>query len=399
MFSKSKLLAAAISAAAAVLCSTGAYAVDAKGSVYGDIRYGLDYSDSSGPVSNGNDVGADTDLRDLNSVLGVKAAGGAGDVSVFGVFEMYIGAEYGSILSLDSTRQLFAGVNTPVGTISYGRMFTDYAKVGLAMDPFHNTSLASGFGGTAGSTQLLPALGAPTFNSFGLSPFMHGELPTVSLVGAGVQASQLAYVTPSFGGVTVNGAVFFDRADDSQTNGEESHDYAAGLAWRGMGINAGVQFVQMNDEVGQGTFLAAGGTNGSGNGDATATRVHGGYAGANFGVNASWERIDLQGLGAQDEDYMFVSGWFGVASGTRIAASYGMANETLDPASGASGEGTGTTVGVFHDVLENFTVHAGVSMFDLKDSVQSGTDAADDTYIAAVGASYKFDLGFTNVAR
>ena len=88
MLKMSKLLAGAIGAAAAVFCSTGALA-DSKGAVYGDIRYGLDFSDSSGPVSTGNDVGQDTDLRDLNSFLGVKASTGQGDIPVFGAYETY----------------------------------------------------------------------------------------------------------------------------------------------------------------------------------------------------------------------------------------------------------------------------------------------------------------------
>lgn len=397
MFKKSKLLAAAIGAAAAVLCSTGAYAVDAKGSVYGDIRYGLDFSDSSGPVSLGNDVGGDTDMRELNSHIGIKASGGVGSVSVFGVYESYIDQNLQSFLQVEGSRQVFAGVNTPAGTIAYGKMFTEYAKAGLAIDPFYNTSLASGFGGVAGSAVLLPGLGAPTYNSYGLAPQFVGETPFINgVLNAGVQANQLTYTTPSFGGVTVNGGVFFDEADDSSTNGQESHDYALGAAFGLFGVKAGVQWLQMNDEVGQGQFIGAGGTAGNGTGDATATRVHAAYGGGNFGVGASWERIDLQGAGVTDEDYLFVSGWFGVAQGTRLAASYGMVNEAVDPINGASAEGTGIQFGVFHDVIENFTVNAGASWYDLADNDVSGTNNADDTYIVSLGASYKFDLGFSN---
>lgn len=400
MFTKSKLLAAAISAAAAVLCSTGAYAVDAKGSVYGDIRYGLDFSDSSGPVSLGNDVGADTDMRELNSFIGVKASGGVGDISVFGVYESYIDQNLQAFLQLEASRQVYAGVNTPIGTIAYGRMFTDYAKAGIAIDPFYNTSLASAFGGTAGSAVLFPGLGAPTYNSYGQSPMFTGETPFINgLLNAGVQGNQLTYTTPSFGGVTVNGGVFFDEADDSNTNGQEAHDYAFGTSVNLFGVKAGAQFLFVNDEVGQSAFIGAGGTNGSGNGDAMATRLHASYGGSNFGVGVSAERVDLQGAGAADEDYLFVSGWFGVTQGTRIAATWGMTNETLEPLNGSSAEGTGIQLGVFHDVIENFTVHAGGSMYDLKENDQSGTFNADDTYIVSVGASYKFDLGFTNVGK
>lgn len=395
MFTKNTLLAGAVAAAAAFL-SAGAWAVDARGSVYGDIRYGLDYSDSSGPVSNGNDVGSDTDLRDLNSYIGIKASGEVGDVRVFGMYETYVSGEYAAILSFQSQRQLYAGVTTGVGTVAYGRMITDYAQAGIAVDPFYNTSLASANGGPAGTTSLSPGAVPPTFNSFGISPLFTGDTPVLATIGAGTQGQQLTYTTPSMMGVTVNSAVFFDRADDSQTTGEESHDYGIGAAWRGMGITAGVQFLQVNDEVGSGTFIGAAGTAGNGTGDATATRLHGSYAGSNFGFGLSAERIDLQGAGVTDEDYLFASGWFGVMRGTRLAASFGMVNEAVDVSTGASAEGTGTTLGVFHDVIENFTIHTGVTLLDLKDNDVSGPDAADDTFIVALGASYKFDLGFSN---
>jgi hypothetical protein len=293
------------------------------------------------------------------------------------------------LLSLEASRQTFAGVSTGLGTVTYGRMFTDYAKSGIAIDPFYNTALASANGGVAGSTAALGV--APTFTSYGISPFFTGEAPYLGALGSGVQPNQLAYESPNLFGLTFNGAVFFDRNDDSPTNagtGQESHDYGAGLAWNGMGITAGVQFLQVNDEVGGGQFIGALGAGGGGNGDATATRLHASYAAQRFGAAISAERIDLQGAGILDEDYYFASGWFGVMPGTRVAASVGMTNET-------GFEGTGMQVGVFHDVMENFTVHAGASMYDLhEDSVSGPGPAVDDSWIAALGASYKFELGF-----
>lgn len=391
MLNMSKLLAGAIGAAAAVFCSTAAFA-DSKGAVYGDIRYGLDYSDSSGPISNGNDVGPDTDLRDLNSFIGVKASSGQGDIRVFGAYETYVSGEYASILSFESQRQLYAGVATPFGTVTYGRMFTEYAKTGIALDPFYNTSLASGNGGAAGTNSLGTGVFPPGFTSYGLSPLWTGETPVLANLGAGVQAAQLAYESPTFFGATVNGMVLFDRNDDSATTGQENHDYGLGASWSGMGINAGVQWIQANDEVGAGTLLGACGTSGNGTCDSQATRVYAGYSAPRFGAAASYELIDLQGT--TNEEYYFLSGWFGVTQGTRVAASVGMNNETLDFATGGSSEGTGVQLGVFHDVIENFTVNAGASWYDLRDNDLSGTDNADDSWILAVGASYKFELGF-----
>ena len=240
------------------------------------------------------------------------------------------------------------------------------------------------------------------FTSYGLSPLWTGEAAQASPIfgingNTAAQDAQLAYESPTFFGVTLNGAVFFDRNDDSATGGQENHDYGLGAAWSGMGINAGVQWLQVNDDVGAPTFLGACGTSFNGTCETQATRVHAGYSAARWGVAGSYELIDLQGAGGAElpnEEYTFVSGWFGVTQGTRIAASVGMTNETLDPSSGASAEGTGVQVGVFHDVIDNFTVHAGGSWYDLKDNDQSGPDNADDTYIVALGASYKFELGF-----
>jgi hypothetical protein len=389
MLKMSKLLAGAIGAAAAIL-STGALA-DSKGSVYGDIRYGLDFSDSEGPVSDAGPVGADTDLRDLNSFVGVKASSGQGDLRIFGAYEMYVGAEDPNVFSTETQRQLYAGIASGFGTVAYGRMLTDYAKSGMALDPFQNTALASANGGPAGTATTFAGVSPPLFTSYGLSPLFTGEAPEIPVLGsAGVQASQLTYESPTMFGATVNGAVFFDRADDATTGGEESHDYGLGFTWSGMGLRAGMQWLQVNDEVGTGSFIGAFGNSGNGTGDASATRVHVAYAAPRFGAAVSAERIDLQGAGVLDEEYLYASGWFGVTAGTRVAASVGMTNESTF-------EGTGVQLGVFHDVIENFTVHAGASMFDLhEDSTNSPGPAVDDTYIVAVGASYKFDLGFSS---
>lgn len=402
MFTKSKLLAAAISAAAAVLCSTGAYAVDAKGSVYGDLRYGLDHSDSSGPNSDAADRGPDTDFRELNSFIGVKAAAGTADWSAFGAYESYVD---GALLGADTSRQKYIGVNTPFGTVAWGTMLTDYAKAGLAVDPFYNTSLASGVGGPPGSAgfPLLGGINAYTLTSFGLSPFLTGDLPlNLQALGATIaganQANQIAYTSPAMGGVTINAALFIDENDDSATGptGGESHDYGLGASWSMMGIKAGVQWLQINDNVGAGSFFTTPTTLTVGSLDSDALRLTAGYSGSNFGVNVSAERIDhhtVSGGQFPDEEYMLVSGWFGVASGTRLAASYGRTNET-------GFEGNGVQFGVFHDIVESFTVHAGASMYDLtEDQISGPGPAVDDTVTFALGASYKFDLGFTNVGK
>jgi predicted porin len=400
MLTKSKQLAGAIiGAAAAILCSSGAFAAEGKGSVFGDLRYGLDFSDSEGPVSDAADVGHDLDFRELNSYIGVKGSAGEGGWTAFGAYESYI---EGAVISADTSRQRYIGASSPFGTLTYGTMFTEYAKAGLAIDPFYNTSLANATGGVPGSVGLVAGgINAYSLVSFGLSPLLTGDItvniPLLGVAGGGIQSNQIAYTSPTMFGTTVNAAVFIDEADDSATGaaGGESHDYAAGASFSMMGINAGVQYLQINDEVGFGTFASTPGNLGSGL-ESNAVRLHGGYAASNFGANLSVERVDHVTVGggpAPDEEYLFLSGWFGVAKGIRLAGSVGMTNET-------GFEGTGVQFGVFHDVLENFTCHVGAAFYDLhEDQITGPGPAVDDTYVVAMGASYKFDLGFSSGNR
>ena len=384
-------------AAGALVASVGwgsaALAADSKAALYGDLRFGLDYSDSQGPVTTASGAEEDTDFRELNSFAGVKGSTTQDRLTAFGAYEFYLDGVLGPVLlgattNLMATRQAYVGVACEgLGTLSFGRMFTDYARSGLALDPFVNTSLANPFGGTPDAASLgILASGAP-YVSYGLSPLLTGEIGVATL-GA-IQGNQLAYASPSFGGVSFNAGVFIDENDDGTTGGgtdEESHDYAGGLSFNLAGISAGVQHLQMNDEVGGGTFIGAGGTGAGGTGDASATRLHAGFNQKAFGVNLSHELVDLQGVGANDEQYYYLSSWFGLGAATRLAASVGMTNETAF-------EGSGVQVGVFHDVIEGLTMHAGGSMYDLEDNSVSGPAAVDDTYTIALGASYKFQLG------
>jgi predicted porin len=345
MLKKSELLAGAVAAAAAVL-SSGVIAAEAKGAVYGDLRYAIDHSDSSGPVSDAFTIGPDQDFRELNGHFGIKGSVSQGSWSAFGVIERYADTAH----FLDINRQAYAGLSGPMGTISFGTMFTAYAKQGLAIDPFYNTSLASGAGGMAGSTgvSLAPLLAltyGSTYSSFGLSPLLTADVPggtrselLTLLAGAnaarygGVQENQLTYETPSIMGLTFNAGVFFDESDDAANNAGagEWHDYAVGATWSMNGITASIQHLQINDGGGTQTFLSTPGQFltvilGGGGLEADATRITAGYSAEQFGVNLSVEQVDNETLGGAqvpNEEYMMLSGWFGVAPGTRIAASW-----------------------------------------------------------------------------
>lgn len=370
MLTKSKLLAG-VAAAAALMGSTAVLAgeLDAKGSVYGDLRYALDFSDSNAQDNGLGATAQDTDLRDNNSYAGIKASVGEGELKAFAVYNVNLAND----VSAETTREGYFGVITGFGTITAGDQFTAYMMSAHNQDPFRNTSLASTNGAVP---DLASALG-----SYGQSVL------TAELLGGGLQANQVTYTSPSFAGVTVNAAWFIDEQADGTTGAQqESHDYGLGAAFNMGPINAGVQYLQINDEVGTGTLAALNGT-----GDGSATRVHASFAQPRFGVGVSLERLDEQGLGVLDQEYAFLSAWFGVTGNTRLAALAGMTNET-------GFEGTGVSLGVFHTVFENFTVWAGGSQHDRKvDTVNSGFAQvnSNDTYVVALGASYKFDLGFS----
>lgn len=338
MLKMSKLLAGAI-AAAAVCLSSGVSAAEMKGAAYVDLRYGLDYFEDSNSANP-----SDVNFENHGSFWGVKGSASQGGLTVFGAYERWLDADAQAFVDL--TRQSYAGVMTEFGTLQYGTFATAYMESGRKLDPFYAT-------GAAGVGQLSGTIFGG--QSHGLS-FL-----TTDLVGSGFVPNQLAYTSPSLFGATANVAVFFD--DTAGPN--EQDDYAAGVEWSGMGITAGAQYLEAN---GSNLALAE---------DEEAVRLYGGYSAQRFGAAVSAERHDL--MGAIDAEYLMASGWFGVLPGTRVAASASMENET-------GAEGQSFRVGVFHDVMDNFTTHVVYRNYNNTDSTQP------DDQVISLGASFKFEL-------
>lgn len=346
MLTKSKLLAG-VAAAAALMGSTAGLAgeLDAKGSLYGDLRYSLDYSED-----NSGTAGPTYNLTDNNSYWGVKASTTQGAVTVFGAYERFVDIDGQTVVEF--IRQGYVGVQSALGTVKYGQHATAYSEAGRKLDPFYNTTV-TGIGGL-GLGSIFAA-----GNSHGTSAAFNGDF-----IGSAYVPSMVSYQTPAFAGVTVNAAWVNDETGTS----DQDHTLGYGVEWNGMGITAGLQMIDDNN----GTWLAA---------DEEAARLYGGYAANRFGAGVSYERHDLT-AGVTDAEFLMLSGWFGVMPGTRIAASYGQENE-----SGA--EGNSIRLGVFHDVIENFTVWAAARRYD--EAVAANPDAD----VITLGASYKFDLGFS----
>lgn len=350
MLNKSKLLAGAVMA----VCSTGVLAGDGKGAVYGDIRWSLNAADAHAPAAV---TPRSETATNNNSYYGIKGSITEGQLTAFGGYERTLDND-GEVT--DATRQGYFGLKCDtLGTLQYGQFATAYMESGRKLDPFANTAVA----GIVGPT----AAGATT-NSHGLS------ILAAETFGAGFINNQVAYTTPSFGGLTVNAALFLD---ETVTGGEQDrdHDYGIGAEFRNSGLTVGVQALDINNAANFSSVATA------------STEVVRAYAGlnvANFGANVSVEKASLPGA---DADFIFASGWFGVTSATRLALAVGHENN----ATGGTGaaEGSSVSLGVFHDVMKNFTGWVAARRFDGKSDNSGLTDD-----VITLGASYKFNLGF-----
>lgn len=352
MFKKSLLLATAAAAAAASFAAPVS-AADVRAAAYADLRYGLDYFTDK-PSGNPPDI----NFENHGSYWGFKGSAEQNGITAFGGYERWLDAD-STNAGYDFQRQAYAGVKSGWGTVEYGTFATAYMESGRKLDPFYAT-------GAAG-------VGRPSFTyaggaSHGLSALTgDGNVFTSPSGGAGFVANQLAYTSPGIFGVTLNGAVMFD--DSTGTNSAD--DFAGGVEFNQWGITAGLQYLDANSAASN-TGLAQGNE---------AYRLYGGYAQKRFGAGVSAERID-RNASAIDQSYLMVSGWFGIMEGTRVAASYGMENET-------GAEGNSLRVGLFYDVLDNFTTSVVYRNFN---STQFAITGQPDDQVISLGATYKFEL-------
>jgi len=342
-----------ILAFAALVAATGASAGEAKGALYGDLRWSFDYAEDDSALP-----GPTYTTTDNNSVWGVKVSTIQGGVTAFGGYERFIDADEQSFVQHEVTRQAYLGVASFCGVFRVGKHATAYAESGRKYDPFFNTA-ASGIGGVG-------ALGgAIAGNSHGSSPNFNADF-----VGAAIVPDHIAYESPALMGLRGNLAFFTDESG----SGNQDHNYGAGLEFEREGLAVGVQFLDDN----AGTWLPAG---------SEAMRAHAAYGTASFGVGASWEALSLP-VTFDDQDYLMVSGWYGLWPATRVAASYGYEHHTNAP-------GESLRVGIFHDLIENLTLWAAFLRYDHQ--MQGATTVLQpDSDVITLGASYKFNLGFSS---
>ncbi len=364
MFKKSLLLVTAAAAAAASFAAPVS-AAEVKAAAYTDLRYGIDY------FNDRPNTGNPTDYNFVNhgSYWGAKGSTEQGGIVAFGGYERWLDAD--TVIGLDIVRQAYAGVKTAYGTLQYGTFASAYMESGRKLDPFYATGAAG-----VGQPGFLNVAGG---QSHGLSGLTSDVTTNVLILGGGGLGgfipNQIAYTSPSFAGVSVNAAVMID--DSSGNNAQD--DYAGGVEFNNWGITGGLQYLEANSDA---TAIPNTGLPE----DTEAYRVYGGFNQKRFGINVSAEKLDLNG-GTLDQQYLMVSGWFGVMEGTRVAASYGSENET-------GAEGTSLRAGLFYDVLDNFTTHIVYRNFN---STQYGITGQPDDQVVSLGATYKFELsGTTN---
>lgn len=325
--------------------ASGAGATEARGALYGDLRFSLDYAEDNsvapGPTYN---------FTDNNSIWGVKASTARGGVTVFGAYERFVEADEAALPGDVVTREAYLGVRSFCGTIKAGRHTTAYADAGRKLDPFFNTAVA-GATGVASGTALFGR-----GNSHGSSNLFNADY-----FGNAFVADHLSYESPAFMGVTGNAAIFMDETNDA----DPDHSYGAGAEFRGRGLTVGAQFIDSNMQWGA---------------DVEAARLYLGYAQDRFGVGASVEKIDFPG--PANANFLMLSGWYGLRADTRLAFSFGLEDDS-------GTEGDSLRAGVFHDVLENFSVWAAARRYNAR-------AAPVEADVFTLGASYKFSLGFSS---
>lgn len=337
----------AATAALAAVMAAPASALETRGALYGDLRLSLDFTEDGDDHT--------FTATDNQSIWGLKFSTERGGVRVFGAYERFIDADEPAVpgTPVEVTRLAYLGLASQCGTIKFGRHATTYSEVGRKLDPFYNTTVS-------GTDDALAAGSlAGGGNSHGTATGFNADA-----FGNAYVADHLAYESPALFGVRGNVALILDESG----TGDQDHDYGAGLEYAGDGVTAGAQFLDVN-----GANALTWGA------DLEAARFYAGYAQPRFGAGVSWERIDLPGTVTQN--YLLVSGWYGLRDDTRIAVSVGAEDDTPT-------EGDSLRAGLFHDVIENFTVWVAGRYYNRSDST------ALDANVVTLGASYKFSLGF-----
>lgn len=326
-------------------------AAQAEGKIYGQFNISVNEVDGSFATVDGNDFAGASQPQDGQSGdnnasrLGFQGENGQFfyavelglDVDVNG------GSADDSADGLAHTRHAFVGFNSSVGTFTFGRTNTAYKLAAQRLDPFYDTS-AVNFQGIASNQG----------GGYGLSNLANGWTN-----------NSIAYISPEFGGLTVNAGIYLQEQSD------ESHDYGIGVDYRLGDLSLGVQYLTVGADNVDGVV--------AGSGLIVDTALQGtvSYSTERFSVGLSAEQVDLRA--GDDRIYLFLGGEFALNEYLTLAASVGDVDQ-------GGGEGMGFTVGAYLDLIENFTLYGLYSQSDLDNAPASETD------VISVGVRYGFEI-------
>lgn len=305
-----KLLTTAI-AVAAGCASAPLYANE----VYGDIRLAI----------TSEDAGAGDNQKEVSNAsrVGLKGSYEIGEgVSALYHVEAGLDADSNGNDPMFTKRFAFAGLTGGFGTALIGTASSPYKMAGLAIDPFYDTSAGMADSGA----------------NYGLSGFTNGFFDNV-----------VAYITPSFSGLSANAVVVMD-----DTTGNDHH-FNWGVTYTNSGVTLGAQLLDVN-------------TPGS---ELEATRVVAGYKADMWSVGASMEQVSA----ATDTNYIYVAGTYNLTPETTLKASYG----------DVENEGNGYAVGVSHKLFKLTEVYVLYS--------DVNRDSLSDRSALSLGISQKFSIG------
>ncbi len=322
-------------------------AAQAEGKIYGQFNISVNEVDGVYNSVSGND------FADPNTQAAQDGQSGDNNASRLGFQgengQFFYAVELGLDVDdaaggLAHTRHAFVGFNSSVGTFTFGRTNSAYKLAAQRLDPFYDTS-AVNFQGISSNQG----------GGYGLSNLANGWTN-----------NSIAYISPEFGGLTVNAGVYLQESSD------EDHDFALGVDYRLGDLSLGLQYLTVGADNVDGVVAGAS--------DVVDTALQGtvSYSTETFSVGFSAEQVELRANG-EDRIYMFLAGEYALNEHLTLAASVGDVDQ-------GAGEGMGFTVGAYLDLIENFTLYGLYSQSDLDNNSISETD------VISVGVRYGFEI-------
>lgn len=358
----------AIAAAAALLFAGSAHAINTNITLDGQVGFSANYFD--------DDQGDNTNLHNNASRIGIEATASTGGYTGFARYErgmdMYnpnsdFSAGGGESFADDFVRQFYAGLATPYGRATVGRLRAAYARAGQRVDPFYDTSVA-GFTGVAGS--------------FGGQGANYG----VSNLANGFSDRVLELQSADYDGLQASATVYFDRS------GNNDNDYGVGISYareliQDQPFEVSLQYLEIRNEEISGIPFNSDASVGGSPGKSRNIRASGVYDLGFVALGANFERVDVD-RERRARYYYQGSGTVPLNEQLSIAASVAYLDfPTTGNNAPAPIGGLSATLGAFYEVINNLQTYGAVRYVDFSDNPNTSK-----TWAVAVGASYNFSM-------